>query len=283
VAARKSKPRGTRYHNYILREDEHPGGLLSFQTPYAKGKRAHDDEHLFIVTHQAFELWFNQLIEEIRRERTGAVARIEAGAWGPSAKQVRRMAKIAKLLADQYGVIGTISPSDFLVFRDVLRPSSGYDSSQFRALELASGLRGDGAYLHHLTGLDADREGGAAGLSRKVDAVLEALERGRKIPLEGYSIVRKLADQGDLRGLRLIRGVLGSPSLRDAAYEAILEADLPDPPWPAAKTRRFEAGLAREWQAARKSARAEHASFEVGVDGAQAARIQSRVIALYRG
>jgi tryptophan 2,3-dioxygenase len=144
-------------------------------------------------------------------------------------------------------------------------------------------LRGDGAYLHHLTGLDADREGGAAGLSRKVDAVLEALERGRKIPLEGYSIVRKLADQGDLRGLRLIRGVLGSPSLRDAAYEAILEADLPDPPWPAAKTRRFEAGLAREWQAARKSARAEHASFEVGVDGAQAARIQSRLIALYRG
>ena len=281
MASRKSKPRGTRYHHYILREDEHPGGLLALQTPYGKGKRAHFDEHLFIITHQAFELWFNQIIEDLLREGTGAIARIEAGAWGPAAKQVRRLTKIARLLSDQYGIMGTLSPSDFLVFRDMLTPSSGYDSAQFRALELSSGLRGDGAYLRHVTGLDADREGGPAELARKVDQVLEALEEGRPSPLKDYSIVLKLAGQGDTNGLRSIRRSLGNPSLRDAAYGAIMEADVPEPPWPKGAVAKWERARASEWEAGRKEAIAAHGSYEVGLDGARAAKIQSRVVSLY--
>lgn len=277
---RKSRPSGTYYHRYILREDERQGGLLGLQAPYGKGRQAHPDEVLFIITHQTFELWFKQIIEEILRDKTGAVARMAAGDFQAAAATVRRMTKIARVLTDQYGIIETITPSDFLKFRDVLRPSSGYDSAQFRALELASGLRGDGGYLQHLTGRHAPK-GGAPALAREVLELVALVAQGRRLPQQGYSIVWKLAVAGDVAGLRLIARALGSPSLRDAAYEAILQAPVP-PDGGSARSPGWSRARAKEWADEQDVARAEGAGWDVDLDGKKAAEIQRRVVLLYQ-
>lgn len=273
---------GTRYQEYILREDEHPGGLLSFQTPYGRGRQAHPDELLFIITHQTFELWFKQVIEEVLRERTGAVATIARGDFPKAAATLHRLTKIARVLSDQYGIIETITPSDFLRFREVLRPSSGYDSAQFRALELVSGLRGDGAYLLHLTGLDPGKSGGVAGVARAVARAASAVEAGKSVPLQGYSVARKLGLAGDIRGLTLIARALASDSLRDAAYGAILKAEVPDPGWSKSKARSWSKARAKEWRAEQDAARKEGTSWDAVLDGDAAAEIERRVVVLYQ-
>lgn len=274
---------GTRYHEYILRQDEHPGGLLSFQTPYGKGKQAHPDELLFIITHQTFELWFKQVIEEILRDGTGAVGRMEAGDFLGAAATVRRLTKIARVLSDQYGIIETITPSDFLKFRDVLRPSSGYDSAQFRALELASGLRGDGAYLQHLTGLAPVAEGGVATITAAVRSAITAVEAGKPVPLRGYSLVRKMALAGDLSGLKTVLRALSRPSLRDAAYGAVLKARVGDPGWSKTKAAAWTRARAKEWEDEQAAARREGGAWDAALDAKTAAEIERRVVVLYHG
>lgn len=276
------RSRGTAYHKYVLREDEHPGGLLELQTPYGKGRQAHPDESLFIITHQTFELWFKLLLFEILREKTGTVALIQRADFARAAASVRRLTKVVRVLADQYGIIETITPTDFLVFRDVLRPSSGYDSAQFRALELASGLRGDGAYLRHLTGLEAP-SGGAAGFAKRLDAVIRATEEGAEIPLKEYSIVRKAALAGDVNGLKLLRRVLAGDSLRDAAYAAVLQADVRVAAWKDKAVRGWLKARVKEWTAEQSASKRAGHAHDLGMDGETAAHIQLHLAALYRG
>lgn len=281
MSERPPKATGTRYQNYILREDEHPGGLLDFQTPYGKGRFEHPDELLFIITHQTFELWFKEVIEEILRKKTGAVARMARGDLQGAATTVRRLTKIARVLADQYGIVETITPSDFLRFRDVLRPSSGYDSAQFRAMELASGLRGDGAYLQHLAGrAPAPGEGGGA-LAADVGRAVVAAEAGRPSPVKEYSIVRKLGQMGDVNGLKLIAKALSSDSLRDGAYSAILKADVPELGWPKAKTGSWTKARAKEWREGQEAARKAGGSWDAALDANTAAEIERRVVVVY--
>jgi tryptophan 2,3-dioxygenase len=104
------------------------------------GKPEHD-EMLFIVVHQAYELWFKQVIWEI-----DSVARIfgqETMAetdMGTAISRLRRITKIQTLLIEQINVLETMTPLDFLDFRDYLFPASGFQSAQFRIVENKLGL-----------------------------------------------------------------------------------------------------------------------------------------------
>src|SRR5277367_3709135 len=109
--------------------------LLSLQRP--QSSPVHDDELLFIVVHQASELWFKVILHEIDRlietlEATDAMAALSA---------VHRLNALMRIVADQLSALDTLPPQRFLEFRGYLGTSSGSQSAQFRAIEAASGLR----------------------------------------------------------------------------------------------------------------------------------------------
>ncbi|XP_032690191.1 tryptophan 2,3-dioxygenase [Odontomachus brunneus] len=122
------------------------------------------DEHLFIVTHQAYELWFKQIIFELDSVRTLFNSENNASCNGSSndhsanqdngvshvlnesktleiLKRLNRIVLILKLLVDQVTILETMTPLDFMAFRDYLCPASGFQSLQFRLLENKLGVK----------------------------------------------------------------------------------------------------------------------------------------------
>jgi tryptophan 2,3-dioxygenase len=97
----------------------------------------HHDEMLFIIIHQAYELWFKQLLHEV----DAAIVQLDADNVLGTCRILRRCFEIERLLVAQIGVLETMTPMDFLAFRDHLFPASGFQSSQFRELEFVSGLK----------------------------------------------------------------------------------------------------------------------------------------------
>ena len=121
---------GTDYASYLFIDD-----LLQLQRPITPG--AHD-ELLFIIVHQAYELWFKLILHELGAARDElADARPHA-----AAPRLRRVVAVERLLLDQLDVLETMGPEGFLEFRDPLAPASGFQSRQFRAIEWLSGERG---------------------------------------------------------------------------------------------------------------------------------------------
>jgi len=119
--------------------------LLGSQEPKsaAYGKPAHD-EMLFIVVHQAYELWFKQILHELDSVR--ALFRqdsVDERSIGTAVARLQRVVEVQKLLIDQLRVLETMTPLDFLDFRDFLVPASGFQSLQFRLIENKLGLRPD--------------------------------------------------------------------------------------------------------------------------------------------
>jgi tryptophan 2,3-dioxygenase len=103
------------------------------------------DELLFIVVHQAYELWFKQLIFELESIRD----RMIEGDAGRARHYLTRVHAIERVLIDHIEVLQTMTPQDFLEFRSVLSPASGFQSAQFRELEFLSGLK-ERRYLRDL-------------------------------------------------------------------------------------------------------------------------------------
>lgn len=97
----------------------------------------HHDELLFITIHQAYELWFKQILHEI----DAAISLMAEGRLAAAARTMRRVVEIEKLLVTQIHILETMSPINFLGFRDQLNPASGFQSMQFREIEFASGLK----------------------------------------------------------------------------------------------------------------------------------------------
>jgi len=97
----------------------------------------HHDELLFITIHQAYELWFKQILHEI----DAAVIMMNEDRLAAAARTIRRIVEIEKLLVSQIHILETMSPINFLAFRDQLNPASGFQSMQFREIEFASGLK----------------------------------------------------------------------------------------------------------------------------------------------
>lgn len=114
----------------------------------ASGNPAHD-EMLFIITHQTYELWFKQITYEIQ-----AVMKIMDTKYITGQQIYRavhylsRVNQILKVLVSQFDILETMTPLDFLDFRDYLYPASGFQSFQFRLLENLLGLRSADRILH---------------------------------------------------------------------------------------------------------------------------------------
>ncbi len=104
------------------------------------GKPAHE-EMLFIITHQVYELWFKQIIHELESViAMFAKEQVNERSLGNAIARLNRVEKVLQLLIDQIGVIETMTPLDFLDFREYLFPASGFQSFQFRAIECLLGL-----------------------------------------------------------------------------------------------------------------------------------------------
>ncbi len=116
--------------------------ILGLQSPKSTeyGKPAHD-EMLFIIVHQVYELWFKQILWEIDSALTMfSQPKIEESHMLKMVSRFQRVIEIQKLLIDQVTVLETMTPMDFLEFRDFLFPASGFQSHQFRLLENKMGL-----------------------------------------------------------------------------------------------------------------------------------------------
>jgi len=120
---------GTDYSTYLRIDD-----LLDLQQPLTEG--AHD-EMLFVIVHQAYELWFKLLLHELDRARDALVA----GRPQDAIPAVQRATRVDELLIAQLRVLESMTPEGFMQFRDPLKPASGLQSGQFRAIELLGGLR----------------------------------------------------------------------------------------------------------------------------------------------
>ncbi|MGI8942058.1 MAG: tryptophan 2,3-dioxygenase family protein [Actinomycetota bacterium] len=103
------------------------------------------DELLFIVVHQAYELWFKQLLFELDRVRDLMID----GDAHLAKHLLERVHTIERVMITQVAVIESMSPQDFLEFRQHLAPASGFQSVQFREVEFLSGLK-DEAYMERL-------------------------------------------------------------------------------------------------------------------------------------
>jgi tryptophan 2,3-dioxygenase len=114
---------------------------------------AQHDETLFIITHQVYELWFKQLLHEI----DAIIERLDRDEPLSAHRLLRRTIEIERLLVNQVAVLETMTPMDFLAFRDHLRPASGFQSHQFRELEFVSGLK-DRRYLKNYEQGTEERE-----------------------------------------------------------------------------------------------------------------------------
>jgi tryptophan 2,3-dioxygenase len=119
------------------------------------------DELLFITIHQVYELWFQQLLHEAETVRDALVSTV-AESGGRDLWFVRhlltRMHVIERVLVQQIDVLETMTPQDFLQFRQRLAPASGFQSVQFRELEFLSGAK-DPGFVNRFKGLtDEERQ-----------------------------------------------------------------------------------------------------------------------------
>jgi tryptophan 2,3-dioxygenase len=130
-------------YNKYLRVPE----LIKLQT--CLSSPAQHDELLFITVHQAYELWFKQILHEI----DAAIALMKEDRASEAFQTLRRIVEIEKLLISQIHILETMKPVRFLGFRDELNPASGFQSMQFREIEFSSGLK-DEAILRGFAGDD---------------------------------------------------------------------------------------------------------------------------------
>ncbi len=108
-------------------------GLLSQQKPLSQPE--HHDEMLFIIQHQVSELWMKLLIHEL----TAAIEHIRHDRLGPTLKILSRVKLIQMQLFEQWAVLETLTPSEYMEFRGVLGSASGFQSYQYRKLEFLLG------------------------------------------------------------------------------------------------------------------------------------------------
>jgi tryptophan 2,3-dioxygenase len=105
--------------------------LLSAQQPVSD----HHDEMLFIVQHQVTELWLKQLVHELR----SAIALVEADDLSPALKRLARVKAIQRQMFEQWSVLETLTPVEYVQFRDSLGKASGFQSPQYRTVEFLLG------------------------------------------------------------------------------------------------------------------------------------------------
>lgn len=119
--------------------------ILNAQHPESdKAGNPADDEMLFIIIHQTYELWFKKILHELKivhRIFTNQQISDNAPDMQVAVHRLKRIATILQVLVHQIDVLETMTPLDFLDFRDLLRPASGFQSYQFKMIEAMMGLK----------------------------------------------------------------------------------------------------------------------------------------------
>src|SRR5215211_2736062 len=128
-------PAGMTYADYLKLDQ-----LLSAQQPLSD---LHD-EMLFIVIHQTKELWMKQLLHELEL----AIGLIGSDRFAEAYKAMARIGRIQAVMTLSWDVLSTLTPVDYLKFRNVLGTSSGFQSAQFREIEYRLGLK-DPNFINH--------------------------------------------------------------------------------------------------------------------------------------
>lgn len=155
--------------------------LLSAQRLESAGRGSPvHDEMLFIIVHQAYELWFKQVLHELDRvARDFSANPVNDEAMARIVHSLARIQEILKLLVAQLDVLETLTPADFLDFRDYLVPASGFQSLQFRAIETRLGLPASSR-----TGFD----------QRAIEERLSAADRERLAAVQKHPSIHDLLD-----------------------------------------------------------------------------------------
>ena len=160
------------YSSYL-----HLDELLALQRPRSPGPE--HDEMLFIVIHQVYELWFKELLHEFDRVMT----LLTNDDWHRAQHTLKRILTILKVMVAQLDILETMTPLEFLSFRERLAAASGFQSDQFRQIEFVLGAKHEQAVTRFAQGTRArtalDRRYEAPTLW---DAFLHYLAR------EGYAI-----------------------------------------------------------------------------------------------
>jgi tryptophan 2,3-dioxygenase len=158
-------PAGMTYADYLKLDR-----LLSAQQPLSE---LHD-EMLFIVIHQTKELWMKELLHELRL----AIGLVQADRFAEAYKAMARISRIQAVMTLSWDVLSTLTPVDYLKFRDVLGTSSGFQSAQFREIEFRLGLK-EPNFVNHYPDGSSERASLQQALSEPSlrEAALAALER----------------------------------------------------------------------------------------------------------
>jgi len=161
------------YTSYLALDE-----ILGAQRP----KSDEHDEILFIVVHQVYELWFKQLIHELRYLQR----MLEEGNDARAFATFKRVLTILKLVVQQLDVIETMTPVQFLSFRERLESSSGFQSGQFRELEAILGRRDPGVLTaYHEQSPDYERVQAALERPSVYDSFLRYLAgKGYPVPAD---------------------------------------------------------------------------------------------------
>ena len=184
-AAESGVPLEGRGNELTYSEYLHLDELLHLQVSRSESH----DEALFIVVHQTSELWLKLCLQELRAARQC----IAADDVRPAFKMLARVAGIQKQLIHSWDVLSTMTPSEYLAFRDALGTSSGFQSLQYRLVEFLLGNKGTG----HVERFRADAAA-CASLVQELsapslyDEALRLLKR-RGLPLPDVCIERDLA------------------------------------------------------------------------------------------
>jgi tryptophan 2,3-dioxygenase len=115
--------------------------LLAAQQP----RSSHHDEVLFILQHQVAELWMKLIVHELQ----AAIGHVRADRLAPCFKILARVKQIQRQLFEQWAVLETLTPSEYVQFRHVLGPASGLQSHQFRAIEFLLGNKNPAVIAVH--------------------------------------------------------------------------------------------------------------------------------------
>ena len=137
-------PAGMTYADYLKLNQ-----LLSAQQPLSE---LHD-EMLFIVIHQTKELWMKQLLHELRL----AIDLVQGDRFAEGYKAMARISRIQAVMTLSWDVLSTLTPVDYLKFRNVLGTSSGFQSAQFREIEFRLGLK-EPNFVNHYDEGSKERE-----------------------------------------------------------------------------------------------------------------------------
>jgi tryptophan 2,3-dioxygenase len=128
-------PAGMTYADYLKLDQ-----LLTAQQPLS----GLHDEMLFIVIHQTKELWMKEMLHELRL----AISFLEQSRFAEAYKAMARISRIQSVMTLSWDVLSTLTPVDYLKFRDVLGTSSGFQSAQFREIEFRLGLK-EPSFVNH--------------------------------------------------------------------------------------------------------------------------------------